>query len=242
MTPTVVLAVKDLKKSVGDLILLRRVSLPVNTGEIFGFIGPNGAGKSTTMKIIMDFIKPTEGEVYIFGRKNSDPSVRKRVGFLPEHPYFYANVTGWEFLRFLQLTSGVALEEFRRRVDYYGEKLQISWALDKKLSEYSKGMLQRFGLLQVVVGEPDLLILDEPMSGLDPIGRRLVMDLMAELRDRGKTIFFSTHILPDVERICDRAAVIVKGEVTDLLEGEDLKQVEDIFMRRVEEAGLREVL
>ncbi len=237
-----ILVLEGISKNFGKTQILKGLSLLVNEGEIFGFIGPNGAGKSTTMKIIMDFIKPTEGEVYIFGRKNSDPSVRRRVGFLPEHPYFYANVTGWEFLRFLQLTSGVALEEFRRRVDYYGEKLQISWALDKKLSEYSKGMLQRFGLLQVVVGEPDLLILDEPMSGLDPIGRRLVMDLMAELRDRGKTIFFSTHILPDVERICDRAAVIVKGEVTDLLEGEDLKQVEDIFMRRVEEAGLREVL
>jgi len=236
------LTVKDLKKILENQILLRNISLSINTGEIFGFIGPNGAGKSTTMKIIMDFIKPTAGEVYIFGRKNTDPSVRRRVGFLPEHPYFYANVTGREFLRFLQLTSGLPAEEFHRRVEYYGERLQINWALDKKLSEYSKGMLQRFGLLQVVVGEPDLLILDEPMSGLDPIGRRLVMDLMDELRNRGKTIFFSTHILPDVERVCDRAAVIVRGEVTDVLEGEELKDVEDIFMRRVEEAGLREVL
>ncbi len=237
-----ILVLEGISKKFGKTEVLKGLSLLVREGEIFGFVGPNGAGKSTTMKIVMDFIKPTAGEVYIFGRKHSDPSVRKRVGFLPEHPYFYANVTGWEFLKFLQLTSGVAPEEFRRRVDYYGERLQINWALDKKLSEYSKGMLQRFGLLQVVVGEPDLLILDEPMSGLDPIGRRLVMDLMEELRDRGKTIFFSTHILPDVERICDRAAVIVKGEVTDLLEGEDLKQVEDVFMRRVEEAGLREVL
>ncbi|MDQ7039253.1 MAG: ATP-binding cassette domain-containing protein [Aquificota bacterium] len=237
-----ILLLKDIRKSFGGVEVLKGVSFSVRAGEVFGFVGPNGAGKSTTMKIIMDFIRPDSGEVYIFGRTNRDPSVRRRVGFLPEHPYFYTNVTGYEFLRFLKMTLSIPGEEFRRRVETYSRKLQIDWALGKKLSEYSKGMLQRFGLLQAVLSDPDLLILDEPMSGLDPIGRRLVADLILELKDRGKTVFFSTHILPDVERICDRSCLIIEGRITDIIEGEDLHRIEDIFMERVREIGVREVL
>jgi len=237
-----VILLKDIRKSFGGGPVLKGISFTVAEAEIFGFVGPNGAGKSTTMKIIMDFIKPDSGEVLIFGRKNTDPQVRKRVGFLPEHPYFYTNVTGREFLNFVQLASGAERETFWERVSYYGDRLQILWALDRRLSEYSKGMLQRFGLLQAVVGEPDLLILDEPMSGLDPIGRKLVMELMVELRERGKTVFFSTHILPDVERVCDRVGVIIGGRMTDLLEREEIRDIEDLFMERVREEGVREVL
>ena len=237
-----ILLVKDIRKSFGKVEVLKGVSFSVRSGEVFGFVGPNGAGKSTTMKIIMDFIRQDSGEVLLFGKTNSDPAVKRRVGFLPEHPYFYTNVTGREFLRFLQLTMSLEESLFWERAGYYAEKIQIDWALDKKISEYSKGMLQRFGLLQAVVSEPDLLILDEPMSGLDPIGRKIVADLILELKENGKTVFFSTHILPDVERICDRACVIIDGRVTDLVESGDLQNIEDIFMERVREIGLREVL
>jgi ABC-2 type transport system ATP-binding protein len=237
-----VLSLKEVRKSFGRVEVLKGVSFSVREGEVFGFVGPNGAGKSTTMKIIMDFIRPEAGEVRVFGRPPGDGSVKTRVGFLPEHPYFYTNVTGREFLRFLQITLPVPAPEFWERAYRYAERLQIDWALDKRLSEYSKGMLQRFGLLQALVSEPDLIILDEPMSGLDPIGRRIVADLLLDLRERGKTVFFSTHILSDVERLCDRACLIMGGKVTDLVEGEDLRRVEEIFMERVRETGLREVL
>ncbi len=237
-----ILLVKEVRKSFGKAEVLKGVSFSVRSGEVFGFVGPNGAGKSTTMKVIMDLIRPDSGEVLLFGRPSSDPEVRKKVGFLPEHPYFYTNVTGREFLKFLQLSLYPEGSLFWERVSYYAEKLQIDWAMDKKLSEYSKGMLQRFGLLQAVVGEPELLILDEPMSGLDPIGRRLVADLILELKERGKTVFFSTHILPDVERICDRACVIIDGRITDVVESGELQNIEEIFMERVREIGVREVL
>lgn len=237
-----ILVLKDIKKSFGRTEVLRGVSFTVRKGEVFGFVGPNGAGKTTTMKIVMDFIRPDSGEVLMFGSSNRDSKVKRRVGFLPEHPYFYTNITGKEFLKFIQTTLSIDKGEFWERCMYYAKKIQIDWALDKKLSEYSKGMLQRFGLLQALVSDPDLLILDEPMSGLDPIGRRVVSDLIVELKDKGKTVFFSTHILPDVERICDRACIILNGRTTDIIEGNDLQRVEEIFMERVKEVGVREVL
>ncbi len=235
------LTLKGVRKRFGRVQALRNISFSVREGEIFGFIGPNGAGKSTTMKIIMGFVKPDEGEVLVFGKSGRSDPVAGRVGFLPENPYFYTNVTGREFLEFVRMITSASAESFWEKVDYYADRLHISWALDKKLSSYSKGMLQRFGLLQAIVYEPDLLILDEPMSGLDPIGRRLVMDLLLELRDRGKTVFFSTHILPDVERICDRVAIVVNGEVVDVLDRSSLTGIEEIFMDRVRSAGVREV-
>jgi len=235
-----VLKVVDVKKRYKKKEALRGISFAVKEGEIFGFVGPNGAGKSTTMKIVMNFIKPTSGEVLVFD-KSPEEAPYNKVGFLPEHPYFYLNVTGREFLKFVSSLVEMDSRDFWNNVELYGKKLEISWALDKKLSGYSKGMLQRFGLLQAIVYEPDLLILDEPMSGLDPIGRRLVMDLLLELRDRGKTVFFSTHILPDVERICDRVAIVVNGEVVDVLDRSSLTGIEEIFMDRVRSAGVREV-
>ena len=221
-----VLELQDVRKKYKKSEVLKGITLSLKSREVFGFIGPNGAGKSTTMKIIMDFIKPTSGKVLIFGKDNRDTEVKRKVGFLPEHPYFYTNVTGKEFLKFVQLTSEIEEGVFRDRVDEYAGKLEIGWALDKKLSEYSKGMLQRFGILQTVVCDPELLILDEPMSGLDPIGRRIVMDLILELKNKGKTVFFSTHILPDVERVCDRVGIIVNGNLTDVIEGSDIENLE----------------
>ncbi len=237
-----ILKLESVCKNFNSREVLKGITLSLKKGEVFGFIGPNGAGKSTTMKIIMDFIKPTSGKVLIFGKDNKNTEVKRKVGFLPEHPYFYTNVTGREFLKFVQLTSEIGEDVFWDRVDEYAGKLEIGWALDKKLSEYSKGMLQRFGILQTVVCDPELLILDEPMSGLDPIGRRIVMDLILELKNKGKTVFFSTHILPDVERVCDRVGVIVNGSLTDVIEGRDIENLEELFLNRVKEAGIREVL
>ncbi|WP_457601038.1 ABC transporter ATP-binding protein [Hydrogenivirga sp.] len=232
----------NVSKSFGGRNALKEINLSINSGEVFGFVGPNGAGKSTTMKIIMDFIKPSSGKVFIFGKENTDSSVKKKVGFLPEHPYFYTNVTGREFLKFIHFTLNMESKDFWNRVDMYGEKLEISWALDRRLSEYSKGMLQRFGILQTVICEPELVILDEPMSGLDPIGRKIVMDLMLELKTNGKSVFFSSHILPDVERACDRVGLIVNGQLTDVVEAKNIDNLEELFLTRVKEVGLREVL
>ncbi len=236
----VVLEVKDLRKKFNKKDILKGVSFSLHRGEIFGFVGHNGAGKSTTMKIIMDFIKPSGGDVLIFGKPNTSEDVKRRVGFLAEHPNFYTNVTGTEFLTFVELLSADR-KDFWNRVEYYSDLLSIDWALEKKLGEYSKGMLQRFGILQAVVLEPDLLILDEPMSGLDPVGRSLVMELILKLKSEGKTIFFSTHILPDVERVCDRVGVMVNGKLTDILTGNEVRDIEKVFNARIEEEGLREV-
>ncbi|NPA40702.1 MAG: ATP-binding cassette domain-containing protein [Aquificae bacterium] len=235
-----VIEVHNLKKFYKKKEVLKGISFHVEKGEILGFVGPNGAGKSTTLKIIMNFIRPSEGKVRIFGEEN-DKAPYNKVGFLPEHPYFYLNVTGREFLKFVSSLVEINSKNFWNNVELYGEKLEISWALDKKLSEYSKGMLQRFGLLQAIVYNPELIILDEPMSGLDPIGRRLVMDLMLELKDKGKTIFFSTHILPDIERVCDRAILIVNGKITDEVEKKDLPHVEELLLDRVRAEGIVEV-
>ncbi len=230
------------EKKIGKTKILKGITFSVKKGEIFGFVGPNGAGKSTTMKVIMNFIKADKGKVFIFGKENTDTSIIKRVGFLPEHPYFYTNVTGFEFLRFIQMILNLEEETFREKVNEYADRLQIKWALNKKLSEYSKGMLQRFGLLQALIGDPDLFLLDEPMSGLDPIGRKLVIDLILELKEKGKTVFFSTHILPDVERLCDRACIIIEGEIRDILNSENLKNIEDIFMEKASLLNLKKVL
>lgn len=237
----VVLNVKNVSKSFQKHYVLRNVSFNVYNNEIVGFIGHNGAGKTTTLKIIMDFIKPTSGEVYVFGKENTEPSIKRKLGFLPEHPYFYTNITGKEFLNFVQSITGIRKTHFWSNVALYSKKLSIDWALDRRLSEYSKGMLQRFGILQTIVCEHEFIILDEPMSGLDPIGRKMVMDLMLELKDLGKTILFSTHILSDIERVCDRAIIMVNGQITDELHKNSLNKAEAILIKRIQEENVREV-
>jgi len=206
--------------------ILRDLSLAVRDGEIFGFIGPNGAGKTTTIKLALGLLHPDAGAIRLFGLDASRREARRQVGFLPENPYFYDYLTGSEFLDFHARLFGIRSPERRRRVADLLERVGLGNRGDRQLRHYSKGMLQRIGLAQALVNDPRLVILDEPMSGLDPIGRREVRDLILELKASGRTIFFSTHILSDTEMICDRVGMLVRGSlkavgtVEDLLRGE----------------------
>jgi ABC-2 type transport system ATP-binding protein len=193
--------------------VLDGLSLSVRAGEIYGYLGPNGSGKTTTIKVLMGLIRATAGTVEIFGKPVGDVEMRRRIGFLPEAPYFYDYLTAEEFLTFYGHLAGMAREALQARVPHLLEMVGLAEARTRQLRKFSKGMLQRVGLAQALIHDPELVILDEPMSGLDPIGRKQVRDLILGLRGQGKTVFFSTHIIPDVEMICDRVGVIVKGKL-----------------------------
>ncbi len=192
---------------------VKGVDLEVREGEIFGFIGPNGAGKTTTMKMITGLIMPTSGEAWIHDLPVSDPTSRKRLGFLPEGTFFHDYLTGREFLDFHGALLGLPRELRRERIPQLLKRVGIPDAADLQIRRYSKGMRQRAGLAQALIGDPDLVILDEPMSGLDPLGRKDVRDVILLLRDEGKTVFFSSHILQDAEVICDQVAIILHGRI-----------------------------
>jgi len=194
---------------------LRDLSLEVGRGEAFGFIGPNGAGKTTTIKILMGLHRSTSGSASLFGVDVNDPSARTRVGFLPERPYFYEHLTAREVLHFYGQLSGLDSALRTERIETLLERVQLTRFADVTLAKYSKGMLQRVGLCQTLLHDPELIVLDEPMSGLDPVGRALVRDLIIEQREAGKTVFFSSHILADVEAICDRVAILVGGQLRE---------------------------
>jgi len=214
-----VLVIEDLRKTfkVGfarkTVNAVRGVSLFVNPGEIFGFLGPNGAGKTTTMKMCMDLIRPTSGKVLLFGSPPGTMTARKRIGYLPEHPYFYDYLKPVELLDFFGRLYGVPRQVRRKRIHDLLELVGLGHARDRTLRKFSKGMLQRAGLAQALIGDPELVVLDEPLSGLDPIGRKELKDIIVSLRQRGKTVFFSSHILSDIELLCDRIAIIDKGQL-----------------------------
>jgi ABC-2 type transport system ATP-binding protein len=192
---------------------LQPLHLTVEDGEIFGFLGPNGAGKTTTLKMLMGLVFPTAGTARILGKDWTDPEVKAQIGFLPEQPYFYDYLTAHELLDYYGQLSGVPAKDRKNRVE---EVLQRVGLIDIKgiqLRKFSKGMLQRAGIAQAILHSPKLVFLDEPMSGLDPLGRREVRDLILQLQQEGKTVFFSTHILSDAEALCDRVAIINKGEL-----------------------------
>jgi ABC-2 type transport system ATP-binding protein len=193
--------------------VLHGIGFEVRRGEIFGFVGPNGAGKTTTLKILLGLIHATSGEASILGHGVQETAFRRDVGFLPENPYFYDYLTGREILHFYARLSGVPGERRVRRVEELLEAVSLRHAADDRLRTYSKGMLQRIGIAQALVHDPQVVFLDEPMSGLDPLGRKEIRDLILRLHADGKTIFMNTHILTDVEMLCDRVAIIVKGHI-----------------------------
>jgi ABC-2 type transport system ATP-binding protein len=192
---------------------LSPLHLTVEDGEIFGFLGPNGAGKTTTLKLLMGLVFPTSGSARLLNRDWTDPRVKAQIGFLPEQPYFYDHLTAHELLNYYAQLSGVAAKERSRRVESTLQRVGLPDVKGVQLRKFSKGMLQRVGIAQAILHDPKLVFFDEPMSGLDPMGRREVRDLMEQLKHEGRTVFFSTHILSDAEALCDRVAIIHKGEL-----------------------------
>lgn len=192
---------------------LDSLTLTVEEGEVFGFLGPNGAGKSTTLKLLMQLIYPTSGAARILGRPVGDPAVKQRIGFLPENPYFYDYLTGEELLRYFARLFGLRAADVDARVSAVLDEVGLGAERRLRLRQYSKGMVQRIGLAQALLNRPEVVFLDEPMSGLDPLGRRQVRQLMLRLRDRGCTVFFSSHILSDAESLCSRVAILAQGRL-----------------------------
>jgi ABC-2 type transport system ATP-binding protein len=203
---------------------VRGVSFGVRRGEIFGLLGPNGAGKTTTIKSILRLIFPTKGEIRIFGRPAGDREAARRVGYMPENPYVYQYLKPLEFLDLCGRLAGISKQERCARSELMVDKVGLRDAVDRPIGKFSKGMMQRIALAQALLHDPELLILDEPMSGLDPIGRKEVRDVLLEQRARGKTLLFTSHILSDVELLCDRVVIMQRGKITsegkvhDLLE------------------------
>jgi ABC-2 type transport system ATP-binding protein len=228
---------------------VRGIDFEVRRGEIFGLLGPNGAGKTTTIKAILRLIFPTAGTIRLFGALSPGPDAMRRLGYLPESPYVYQYLRAHEFLDLCGRLCGMGPKERRVRADEMIARVGLAHATDRPIGKFSKGMLQRIGLAQALLHDPELLILDEPMSGLDPIGRKEVRDLIVEERARGKTILFTSHILSDVERLCDRVAVLHRGKVTaygalrELLRPEvqrteiELADVSDDLRNRIEALG-----
>jgi ABC-2 type transport system ATP-binding protein len=225
------------------------LSLTVNQGEIFGFLGANGAGKTTTLKLLMRLIFPTAGSAKILGHDISDVSMHSRIGYLPENPYFYDYLSALEFLKFCGEIFGLSKTERIARARMLLSRVRLDeskW--NTQLRKFSKGMLQRVGLAQALVNNPEIVFLDEPMSGLDPIGRREVRDLIAELRAEGKTVFMCSHILSDIEVLCDRVAILKKGRLANVGYLDELRQqiggqnLVEVIVSGIDEAALKTYL
>src|SRR6202047_3078294 len=198
---------KRMRRSLDNLTLL------VEEGEVFGFLGPNGAGKTTTIKLLMGLIFPTAGTARIRGQSIEDVRMHREIGFLPEQPYFYDYLTARELLDYYARFFGYSTGERRERVNRFLEQVGLASAGDTQLRKFSKGMLQRAGIAQAILHDPQVIFLDEPMSGLDPVGRRELADIILDLKQQGRTVFFSTHILSDAEMLCDRVGVLVNGRL-----------------------------
>lgn len=215
---------------------VRNLNLSVHEGEVFGFLGPNGAGKTTTMNVLLGFTNATSGDAFLFGTSVREPIARQRIGYLPELTYYYKFLTSEELLRFYARLFRIPRTEADRRIDQALKLVELDHARKRPIKTYSKGMQQRVGLAQALINNPDLLILDEPTSGLDPIGRMKVREIIQRLRNEGKTVFFSSHELGEVEAICDRVAILHQGElkaegrVKELVEQHQCN-LEQVFLR-----------
>lgn len=217
-------------------IAVQDLNLKVNAGEVFGFLGPNGAGKTTTMNVLLGFVNATSGDAFLFGVNVHEPIARQRIGYLPELTYYYKFLTAEELLRFYARIFKIPRLETDRRIDELLKLVELDHARKRPIKTYSKGMQQRVGLAQALINNPDLLILDEPTSGLDPLGRMKVREIIQRLKNEGKTVFFSSHELGEVETVCDRVAIInqgqlkVEGRVHELLD-EYNANLEQIFLK-----------
>jgi ABC-2 type transport system ATP-binding protein len=212
--------VKKYKQRGGkEIVVVNKLNLQVEPGEIFGFLGPNGAGKTTTIKILLGIIYGTTGEAYVLGKEAGDISTHKELSYLPEKPYYYEHMTGLEIMRFYASLFGIKDDDHCKNLL---QRVNLTNDMNRPISQYSKGMQQRVGLAQSLLNDPKLLFLDEPTGGLDPIAHIEIRDLILQFRDEGKTVFISSHELSDVERICDRVAIINKGEVVEQGKLEDL--------------------
>ncbi len=204
--------------------VLRGLDLEVEEGEVFGYIGPNGAGKTTTIGVMLGLVKPGKGTVRILGNPPDDHRTRSRIGSLPEQPYFYPHLSARELLEYYARLYGLPGRERKSRVVSLLDMLGLGKHSDVRLSKYSRGMLQRFAIAQSLVNDPELLIFDEPFSGLDPIGRKDMMQIMLDLKEKGKTLFFSTHILSDVQYLADRVGLIADGKIVRTIDGEEFRR------------------
>jgi ABC-2 type transport system ATP-binding protein len=211
--PVPAIAASALHKAYGRRVALHDLTLQVGTGEVFGFLGPNGAGKTTAMKILLGLVHPTAGHALVFGRPPTDPVARRRVGYLPEHFRFQEWATGRELLDFHGRLSGLDGAERARRIPQVLERVGLAGRGDERVRRYSKGMTQRLGLALAILHQPDLVLLDEPTSALDPVGRRDVRELVRELAAAGVTVFLNSHLLTEVEAVCDRVAIVNQGRV-----------------------------
>ena len=233
-----VLEVKNVNKFLSWKKVLNDVSFSVNSWEIYGFLWPNWAWKTTTMKCIMALIEPESWKIEVFGKSWLWAESRKHIGFMPENTYLYKHLTWEEFLKFNWAFFDMSSSELDKRVKELLKRVWLEWSSNKYLSEYSKWMLQRVWLAQSIINKPKLLFLDEPMSWLDPIGRKMVKDLLIELKEGWTTIFFNTHILADVESICDRVSIIAKWNI--IVEWKEISKIkwslEDFFIRKVEKS------
>ena len=253
-SPEVVIETRNLTKIYRDfwgrqkVHALKALDLEVRQGEIFGLLGPNGSGKTTTMKLLLGLLFPTSGEALVFGRDASDVNKNERIGYLPEESYLYRFLNAEETLDFYGRLFTMSPETRRQRVENLIELVKLGWARKRQLKEYSKGMARRIGLAQALINDPELILLDEPTTGLDPIGTREMKDLILQLRDEGKTVILCSHLLADVQDVCDRIAILYQGELKELgrvdalLKVRDVTQVQALGLSDQAKQEIREVI
>ena len=223
--------------SAGVKVAVKSLNLSVSGGEIFGFLGPNGAGKTSTMNVLLGFVPPTRGDAFLFGASVKEPIARQRIGYLPEQTYYYKFLNAEEILRFYAKIFGIPRAQVEMRINAVLKLVELDDARKRPIRTYSKGMQQRVGLAQALINNPDLLILDEPTSGLDPIGRMKVREIIQRLKNEGKTVFFSSHELGEVETVCDRVAILSEGElkaegkVNELVRAHQCENLEQVFLK-----------